>query len=234
MCPANSGDVIFRSVVESDGTPCFARLVGLCRSKVSEEDGLRRLLAGDLSRSPISRAGDLAESKSCLLFGVDESYNSSRSLSFGLLSGSNFEYCEVSRAPGEGSSVVLEVPGGKLRAEVEEEVGFTEDGSHRLKMLGKGGRGYPVWELKIGGGIWPWGIGESAGMAILPEGLGDVGRGPGPPDSFFRFSPTEGGGGDQLRGPPLAPPAVPLLPLLRLLTPSTPPSERPFTWKTTY
>ena len=139
MCPANSGDVIF-SVVESDGT-CFARLlVGLCRSNVSEEEGLRRLLAGDRSRSPISRAGDLAESKSCLLFGVDESYNSSRSLSFGLLSGSNFEYCEVSRAPGEGSSVVLEVPGGKLRAEVEE-VGCTEDGSHRLKMLGKGGRG---------------------------------------------------------------------------------------------
>jgi hypothetical protein len=34
----------------------------------------------------------------------------------------------------------LEVPGGKLRAEVEE-VGFTEDGSHRLKMLGNGGRG---------------------------------------------------------------------------------------------
>ena len=177
MCPGNSGDVIL-SVVESDGT-CFALLVGLCRSNVSEEDGLRRLLAGDRSLSPISRAGDLAESKSCLLFGVDESYNSSRSLSFGLLSGSNFEYCEVSRAPGEGSSVVLEVPGGKLRAEVEE-VGFTEDGSHRLKMLGKGGRGYPVWEVKIGGGIWLGGIGESAGMAILPEGLGDVGRGPAP------------------------------------------------------
>ena len=102
MCPGNSGDVIL-SVVESDGT-CFALLVGLRRSNVSNNN------------------------------------NSSRSLSFGLLSGSNFEYCEVSRAPGEGSSVVLEVPGGKLRAEVEE-VGFTEDGSHRLKMLGNGGRG---------------------------------------------------------------------------------------------
>ena len=78
--------------------------------------------------------------------------------------------------------------------------------------------------MKIGGGIWLGGIGESAGMAILPEGRGDVGRGPAT-SPFFRFSPT-GGGGDQLRWAPELTPAVPLL--LRP-TPSTPPSESPFT-----
>ena len=63
-------------------------------------------------------------------------------------------------------------------------------------------------------------------MAILPEGRGDVGR-PGPATSlFFRFSPTLGGGGDQLRCAPELPPAVPLF---RVPTPSTPPSESPFT-----
>ena len=122
--------------MESEGICFGGRLGGLCTSNCSEEEGLRILPAGDLSLStgPSSaRGGDLAVSKSLVMAGVKESYESSRSRSPVVLSESNLEYCEVSLDPGEARSVVLVLLAGGKEVRADDEVGFAEDDSGRLK-----------------------------------------------------------------------------------------------------